>query len=683
MSLLVPAFLLGLLALAIPLWVHLRNRPKHETIDFPSLMFLQEIPYRSVQQQQLRHRMVFAARALALALMALAFARPFFAAGGIDSAIPLGAREVVIVLDHSWSMGYADRWARARAAAQQAIDELAAGDRGSLVLFAEEPRVLAESESDPAALSAALAAATLDVGTTRFAAGLRAARRILGESSQQRRAVVLISDFQKTGWQADALVEMPAGTTVEPIDVGGPAPNVSVSEVSLRGENGSSAVVVTARVTSQGQRDTETLVARLQVDGASPQTRTVKINANDSVRVSFDAIDIGAGGAGGTVSIGEDPLSADNDFYFVIAPGQQLRALIVENPGADAEDSLFVEQALGIGSNPGFALELTTLDELDAETLAGYALVLLNDSGEPDASTAAALGRYVEGGGGVLVALGELWSSATEEAAWLPFAIGAAVDRTVELGATLSYLDTSHPALGIFAGAGSGDFTATRYYRYHGLEPQPTAGVLARFDDGHPALVEVPAGSGRLLVWTTTLDTFWNDFALQPVFLPFIRQIGRYTAGYREPRRWLRAGGAVAVGELVAAAATGPVSRASDGAVELDTMTLPTTPGSGGVRLEPGVHTVSWTGDDGTVASGLVAVNLDRAEADLSPIDPEEVAASVVWRGGGSVEQQGEQAPSEDQVERAQSIWWYLLIVVFILLAVETALSNRVSPRAS
>ena len=55
MGFLTPAFLAGLAALAVPVLVHLTNRPRRETMAFPSLMFLRQIPYRSVRRQSLRH----------------------------------------------------------------------------------------------------------------------------------------------------------------------------------------------------------------------------------------------------------------------------------------------------------------------------------------------------------------------------------------------------------------------------------------------------------------------------------------------------------------------------------------------------------------------------------------------------------------------------------------------------
>src|SRR5690606_23911968 len=80
----------------------------------------------------------------------------------------------------------------------------------------------------------------------------------------------------------------------------------------------------------------------------------------------------------------------------------------------------------------------------------------------------------------------------------------------------------------------SGDFTSARFLRARALNVDDSARVLARFDDGRVALAERRVGQGRVLVWTSTLDTYWNDLALQPVFLPLVHQVVRYASGRGE-----------------------------------------------------------------------------------------------------------------------------------------------------
>ncbi len=93
-----------------------------------------------------------------------------------------------------------------------------------------------------------------------------------------------------------------------------------------------------------------------------------------------------------------------------------------------------------------------------------------------------------------------------------------------------------------FRGPRSGDFSAARFYGYRSVTPAKDAQILARFDDGAPAVIEKTVGRGRVVLWTSTLDLFWNDLPLKPVYLPFVHQVIRHLADYRERANWATVG---------------------------------------------------------------------------------------------------------------------------------------------
>ena len=134
MAFLTPLFLAGLAALGVPLLIHMIQRQRTEVVEFPSLMFVRRIPFHSLRRQRIRHWFLLLLRCAALALLVAAFARPFVRSAAF-AAVGGGAREVVILLDRSYSMGYGDRWDRAREAARSVVQNLVAGDRATLVLF--------------------------------------------------------------------------------------------------------------------------------------------------------------------------------------------------------------------------------------------------------------------------------------------------------------------------------------------------------------------------------------------------------------------------------------------------------------------------------------------------------------------------------------------------------------------
>ena len=105
MTFLTPLFLIALAGLAVPVLLHLIQRERKQVVQFPSLMFLRRIPYQSVRRRRIRHWLLLMMRLAALALIVLAFGRPFFR--GADPSVNAqgGAREVVILVDRSYSMG--------------------------------------------------------------------------------------------------------------------------------------------------------------------------------------------------------------------------------------------------------------------------------------------------------------------------------------------------------------------------------------------------------------------------------------------------------------------------------------------------------------------------------------------------------------------------------------------------
>src|SRR5215207_9376029 len=125
MGFVAPLVLVGLAALAVPVLIHLIQRERKRVVEFPSLMFLRRIPYQSVRRRRIRDWALLAMRLAALALIIMAFARPFFRRDALAAATQNGAREAVILVDTSYSMEYGDRWQRARTAARDAINGLA------------------------------------------------------------------------------------------------------------------------------------------------------------------------------------------------------------------------------------------------------------------------------------------------------------------------------------------------------------------------------------------------------------------------------------------------------------------------------------------------------------------------------------------------------------------------------
>ena len=198
MSLLAPAFLLGLLAIGLPWWLHRLSSDNPNKQKFSSLMFLEPGEPRRVLAKKVQYLLLLALRIGVLALLALAFAEPAIwrspqAAGDAD-----GARQHLIVLDGSASMDYDDRWDRARAAANEVLDNLSGEDRAQIVLAGRQFEVLGPATTDVAALRQTLN--TIEPGVFRLEYG-QLMRSIDGLIRTAELPVVLdlVTDTQATG----------------------------------------------------------------------------------------------------------------------------------------------------------------------------------------------------------------------------------------------------------------------------------------------------------------------------------------------------------------------------------------------------------------------------------------------------------------------------------------------------
>jgi Aerotolerance regulator N-terminal/von Willebrand factor type A domain len=685
MGFVAPLVLVGLGALALPVLIHLIQRERKRVVEFPSLMFLRRIPYQSVRRRRIRDWTLLLMRLAALTLIVMAFARPFFRRDTLAAAAQNGAREAVILVDTSYSMDYGDRWAKAKAAANDAIRGLGPGDRASLVFFASGAEVAVRSAADRGRLESALAAASVGPGATRYAPALKLAGSLLGESALPRREIVLISDFQRRGWEQTPGrddVKLPERTTLTPVNVAaGDTANLTVTPVSLqrtRFEN-HDRVAVTAGVVNHGAKPVSNVALSLEVDGQSIQSLPASVAAGGSSSVTFAPFTVASRNMRGTIRLPDDALKRDNVFHFVVSPSEPVHAFVINRSGGDKQ-SLYLARALAIGESPRVDLAMRTPTAFSDADARAAAVVILNDVQVPD-DLGDRLARFVGTGGGVFIATGPNATWPTRLADTVPGLPGDVIDRTTTPPSRLGGLEYSHPVFELFRAPRSGDFSAARFYGYRAIR-QPAGQVLARFDDGNPALLERKAGAGRVLMWTSTLDLEWNDLPVKPVFLPFIHTVTKYLADFSEPPASLTVGQVIpaprkAPGRGAAVSRGGTVAVAPSGArVAVETE-------DGALELgEQGFYDVRTQGAGADSATTL-ASNVDLSESDLSPLDPRELAAAVAGRAPGQLAGSGIGRPSDEAQAQAQRLWWYLLVAGGLLLAAETLLSNRLSQKGA
>lgn len=673
MAFLNPFFLLGLAAAAIPVLVHLVRRTRARRVQFASLMFLRRIEQRTVRKRKLRNLLLLAMRCAALLLLALAFARPYFP-GKNSLAATTDRPSRVILLDASYSMRYPGVFERARQAARDHIQEAGAGEQIALVRFAQGYEVLMASKADRAEALALVDAAEPGLGSTDYLQAIQAADSLLKDAAASSRKIYLISDFQDAGWnRAASVVKLSEGVELVPVDVADDRPaNVAITEVRAEPVIYSQKYPgkVTARISNFSVDAVNDAAVELKLNDLAVERRQIKLDPGESEIVEFAGFNVSDGSNRATVEVAGDEFTLDNRFFFTIKREPQARVLAIETASRGRGESFFIEQSLLAGDNSQYELVVKTAGSTNPAELDSYKAVIVNDAGSISDQLASAIKSFVERGGGLIIAAGKHVESSDFERAFSVIA-PARLGETVQTRggyALMSQIKTDHPIFNVFSR--SGRLASTRVFAYHRAEPKEGASVLAALDDGSPVIVEGLAGSGKILLITTTLDTAWNDLPLTPMFLPFVRQMLEYLGG--------RAGvSSYQVGQVFAA------SMDSSGA-------LPLVENPGGGRIEDARKNPSGELSINAEEIGFyrlrystradhVAVNLDARESDLTKLAPEELLAVVSPASGGPESRAvpGDVLTSEE-IEAKQQLWLPLLIAALALFVGEAVMARRI-----
>jgi hypothetical protein len=318
------------------------------------------------------------------------------------------------------------------------------------------------------------------------------------------------------------------------------------------------------------------------------------------------------------------------------------------------------------GTDPTFRVERRNASALDQTALRDAAAVVLFDVPIPGGAAGTALAAWVHDGGGLISAAGVRLANRSSVS---PLAAGTAhgvTDRTADRGGLLGGVSLEHPIFAPFRGGASAPLGAARFFRYPKVTAATDAQVVARFDDGAPALLERQEGVGRVLLVAMPLDATSGDFPLQPTYLPFVRGLLLHAAGDAAVPLWRSVGDPW----LAPAAARNPVVKSPSG--ELIRPDIGRT--TAAVTLaEAGFYT-SYDGSPSGDPLAAVAANPVARESDLTQMAPGDILVGV---GQDSVRASTLAAATLSEAERRQQIWRTLLLMAAVLLIVETVMGSR------
>jgi hypothetical protein len=486
--------------------------------------------------------------------------------------------------------------------------------------------------------------------------------------------IVLISDFHAPGWkQSTASFKLSNDIQFTTLDVGGnnaPA-NVAVTNVEARGVMFGQKYVdnLTAHLNNFSDVQTGQIQVDFQINDQTVEKRSVNLNSREEKVIEFSGFNLNEGANRCVIRISTKDFAPDNTFYFTLHREVPAKALIVESAARGRSDSFYLQSALTTNDDLPFSFVLKSTGSVDPSGVPEYALVIFNDAGTPSPALSESLARFVEAGGQLIVSAGphtqvDSFNGPIQRV--MPVELQESVQTKAGDSVAITDVKFDHPVFEVFQQ--SGRLASARVVGYFRSQPKSNATVLARFEDGSPALIESRPGKGRVLFFTSSLGPTWNDLALTPLYLPFVHQMVNY-AGARETSPWHELGQTLTV-EKRKQSAPPPVdtpggSRLNDGR---------TTPG-GDLLIaarEPGFYRLRYD-----AGADFAAVNVDGAEGDFTKLNFQEFVAGVTGGAGNAESSEASRNLSREEVEGKQRVWWSLLLIALLLLVTESIIAQR------
>nr|WP_121271344.1 BatA domain-containing protein [Pedobacter schmidteae] len=521
MNFLYPGFLFALLAIAIPIVIHLFNFRKFKKVYFSNVRFLTAVEEQNSSREKLKNLLILISRILAIVFLVLAFARPFIPGSNRQNS-PSGRNLVCIYIDNSYSMESLNKEGNLLEEAKRKAREIAGGyamtDQFMLLTndFEGKHQRAVNKEEFLSLLDA------IKISPTGRSLQQVINRMGSATAANKNEQAYLLSDFQKSFAGIQSLQTNPAINYSFIKLNANSLPNISVdsvwslSPVHLPGQTEQFVV----QLRNYGEEDAVDIPLQLVINKQQKAIANLKIAAGKTVKDTLSFSGLTGGWQKGTLSIKDFPLTFDDALNFTFKVAQELKVLSI---GGNTSDkyirSLF-------SADPYFKLTEMPESNIRYSAFADYSLIVLDGLKEPSSGLAQQLKAYVENGGSVVV-FPDLDSNG---AIYTPFLQGLSLPAVQQLNvgpAMASSIDLKNPVFkDVFEQVPENiDLpVVTRYFSYAEQNSSNKENIL-KLPLNRFLFARYDIGAGKVYLSASSLNPKDGNISRHPVFVPLMFKI--------------------------------------------------------------------------------------------------------------------------------------------------------------
>jgi hypothetical protein len=674
MHFLYPAFLFALISLAVPILVHLFNFRKYQKVYFSNVQFLKQVNEQQSSRRNLKERLILAARLLILTFLVLAFARPYFSD---KKAVNANTQQAVSVfVDNSYSMQTLNSEGTLLDEAKEKAKEIASAyninDRFQLLtqdFEGKHQRLLSRDEFNDAVDAVKIGPQSRDMQQI-----INRQQNLLNTQPNAVKSIYIISDFQENMNNGRA-IKTDTGTHINLVQLKASSlPNVAVDSVWLLsavhrpGENEKLVI----RLHNYADAIAEKIPLKVLINNEPKALGSYTVNPRSAQNDTLSFSGLQAGWQRGEVTLQDNPVTFDNQFYFSFAVKQQMPVLLID----DGVPNLYLKAVFA--ADAFFNAKDVPAGNIDYAGLNAYPLIVLSDVRSVSTGLAQQLKAYVQKGG-TLVVFPAVDADLTSYHDLLQPMSTVFPEKLIVSATKVSSINLQNEVFKSMFDSfpQNPDLPVIKKY-YQLSSPQGRSENLMNIPGGQSFLTENRSGKGKVYISAVSLNEDFSNLPRHALFLPIMFRIA-LLSGHDQPLFYT-----IGHDESIEMP---PVQTDEKQLLKLVKDSIRIIPD---VRQQEG-STILYTSDqvqqngiynlikqDSTLA--ILAFNDNRSESDLSYFTGHDLAkmmpksATILQGGKGSIKNE------VSELNIGAQLWKLCIILALIFLAAEIILVRFYKP---
>lgn len=521
-----PEILWALIALAIPILVHLFNFRRFKRVSFTNVRFLREVQQETKSRSRLKHLLILTSRLLAILFMVLAFAQPFIPLD--ENSKAAGKRSVSLYVDNSYSMDAQSEEGRLLAIAKQKAVEVVESyeptDQFQVLTNDFEGRHQRfYNREDVLELIDEIQVSSSIKNVDEI---IQRQQDLLLRKGEGELTAFILSDLQKSTHTLSEFVPDSAIELRFVPELASSTPNVWIDSVWFEGpvRTVNQPEELHLRIRHTALEGINNLPMKLNVNGSQKAIGSFNLVPGTYTDTTLFYTVTEPGIQHCEVSLQDHPITYDDNWYFSYSIANQINILRIKS--AESGNSV----AKAFGNDPFYKLTSTNQGNVNFGEISEYGLVILDQLQSLSSGLVREMNQFIADGGSVLFIPhrnGDLQSYSE-----LLLSGGApAISTVIETDTKVSDINLNHPIYGgVFDRIPENiDLPKVQSYLKFQRNSKSNDQPLLTLQNGDPFLFRSTNGQGQLFVSAVSLDSESSNFDQHALFVPSLLRMAEYS----------------------------------------------------------------------------------------------------------------------------------------------------------